>query len=108
MSGPIKRSGPAAGDAAVRAGIDVAKRRLDTTIDLADAKFQRAVARLYRYGPRVQVEFLAQLGAARMCRSEIENLIEEYLARLDPAVVQWVGADRIVPLPPPRLVACAR
>jgi hypothetical protein len=104
MSGPHKRIGPAAGDTAVRAGIDVAERRIDTTTGLADPAFQRKVARLHRYGPRVTAEFLARLGATRMVRTEIETLLQEYFDRLDPAVVRWVGGDRIVPFPPPRVV----
>jgi len=113
MSGPIKRIGPAAGGAAVEADIDVGEQRVDIITrpsppaDLVDAKFQWSVSRLYAYGPRVTAEFLARLGAMRMCRSEIEALLREYRDRFDPDLARQVGADRIVPLPPLRLVTCA-
>jgi|SRR5215471_15490105 len=111
MRAPVKRIGPAADGTVVEADINLAEQRIDTTIDLADAKFQRQVARLHQYGPRAEAEFLARLGAVRMCRSEIEIMLEEYLdrlARLDPAVVRQLDADCVVPFPQPRLIESAR
>src|SRR4051812_21600915 len=109
MSGP-KRIGPAAGDAAAGAGIDAGERALVTTprhsppTDLEEARFQRLVARLHGLGPRALAEFLAKLGASRMVRTEIETMLRRYLARLDAVVLREVGGDRLVPIPPPRLV----
>ena len=105
-----KRNGPAAGGTAVRAGIDNARRRSDTTpspapqIDLADARFQRAVAWLHRLGPRALAEFLIELGAGRMLRTEIEEMLARYNARLDPKILRAVGGDRFTRIPL-RLVA---
>jgi hypothetical protein len=62
-------------------------------VDLRDWRFRRDVERLHRLGPRVLHEFLAELGAARMCRTEIEILARRY-ARLDPAILDALGIER--------------
>lgn len=62
-------------------------------VDLCDAIFRRDVARLHQLGPRVLAEFLAELGASRMIRTEIEQLVRRY-ARLDPALLDRLGIDR--------------
>jgi hypothetical protein len=51
-------------------------------IDLRDRQLLRDVERLHRLGPRVLYEFLAQLGAARLCRTEIEGRARRYAASL--------------------------
>ena len=66
------------------------------TSDLAALRFERTVARLYRLGPRVIAEMLAELGRQRLIRSEIEALVNKYAA-IDPAVLRGVGGDRFSP-----------
>ena len=93
---PLKRSPPplAGGDAG---------QRPDTTPfpdpQIADVRLRRAVARLHLLGPRVLAEFLAELGAARMVRTEIEEMLARYNARLDPEILGVVGGDRFPPIP---------
>jgi hypothetical protein len=99
-----ERTGPASAGAAGRAGIGSAGRHSDTTlrtaaIDLSEIRFARAVARLHRLGPRAVHELLAELGTARMIRTEIEAIVARYLARLDPDTLHAVGGDRF-PAPP--------
>jgi hypothetical protein len=94
----------AAGGAAVRAGIGNAGRHPDTTtqantLDLADIRFRRAVARLHRLGPRSLYEMLAELGAQRLIRSEIEDLVEHYVDRLTPEMLLATGGDKFAPAP---------
>jgi hypothetical protein len=62
-------------------------------VDLRDRRFRRDVKRLHRLGPRVLCEFLAELGARRMCRTEIEGLAARY-ARLDPAILDALRVER--------------
>jgi hypothetical protein len=66
--------------------------------DLADLRFQRAVARLHRLGERPLGAFLAELSGRLMIRTEVEQLLAAY-SRLDPAMVEAVGADRFAPIP---------
>jgi hypothetical protein len=100
---------PALGAASAGAGIDNAGRHVDTTpsryapIDLAEIRFARAIGRLHPLGPRVLAEFLAELGAARMIRTEIEAMVERYINRLDPKIVRALGGDRF-PVSPIRAV----
>ena len=51
-------------------------------IDFCDRQFRRDVERPYGLGPRVLYEFLAEPGAARLCRTEIEGLAQRYTERL--------------------------
>ena len=69
-----------------------------------DLRFRRDVLRLHSLGPRVLFELFAELGARRLLRTEIEQLVGCYAA-LDPEIVRAIGADRLPPLPPPRLMA---
>ena len=46
---------------------------------------------------------MAELGARRLCRTEIEALVG-YYAALDRGLTRTVGADRLPPLPPLRLI----
>jgi hypothetical protein len=91
------------GAADVKSGLEL--RLSDTSAtesqgaaDLADFRFQRSVARLYRLGPRVIAEMLVELGRQRLIRTEIEVLVERY-ANLDPGLLAAVAADRFPPLP---------
>src|SRR5262245_2979312 len=96
-----KRCAPAAASPAPRADIDVADRRFDTTTrylpptDLADARFQRAVARLHRLGERPLYEMLVELGGRYLLRTEIETAVDRFSA-LDPATLDAVGARHFV------------
>jgi hypothetical protein len=72
-------------------------------VDLRDERLYRNVVRLHVLGPRAIYELLAELGAKRLLRTEIEALVAHYVAR-GPELVQAVGADQPLPLPPPRLV----
>lgn len=69
-----------------------------------DLRFRRDVQRLHALGPRAIYEMLAELGARRLLRTELEELVGLYAARLGPQVVRATGADRLPPLPSPRLV----
>ena len=66
--------------------------------DLADARFRRAVVRLYDLGPRAVLEPLSEIGRARMCRVLIEQRVDAY-CRLDPRVLRELGGDRLPPAP---------
>jgi hypothetical protein len=65
----------------------------------ADLRFRADVARLHR----AVFELLTELGAQRLCHTEIEQLVGQYAA-LDPEQVRAVGAGRMPTLPPLRLV----
>jgi hypothetical protein len=71
----------------------------DPAIDLADVRFQRAVAQLHRLGPRSLYEMLAELGAQRLIRSGIEDLVERYVDRLTPERLLVIGGDKFPPAP---------
>jgi hypothetical protein len=58
--------------------------------DDLEREFRHDVAHLHALGPRAIAELLAELGAARMVRTEIEVLLRKY-RRLDPAVVAALG-----------------
>lgn len=66
--------------------------------DILDLRFQRAVQRLHRCGPRAVYELLAEIGAARLCRTDIEQRVERFV-RLSPETCAAVGADRFAPVP---------
>lgn len=63
-----------------------------------DVRLQHLVTQVHRLGPRVFYELLVELGATRLCRFEIEELVGRY-AELDPAVLSALGADRFPTLP---------
>jgi hypothetical protein len=94
--------------------VDRAQRRLERdhtpapatprgAVDLRDQRFYRDVARLHALGPRALYELLAELGAKRLLRTEIEALVAHYAAP-GPELVRALGADQPPRLPPPRLV----
>jgi len=99
-----KRNDPAAGGAAERADIGDAGRHSDTTlrtaaVDLSEIRFARAVARLHRLGPRPFYELLVELAAARLLRTEIEEIVGRYLSRLEAGVLGGLGTNRLPPHP---------
>jgi hypothetical protein len=67
-------------------------------VDLDDIRFQRAVKRLHRLGERPLGAFPAELSGRLMIRTEVEQLLAVY-SRLDPTMVEAVGADRFAPIP---------
>ena len=62
-------------------------------IDLGDVRLRRDVEKLHRLGPRPLYHMLVELGCERSFRAAIEDSVARY-ARLDPAVVKALGADR--------------
>lgn len=68
-----------------------------------DLRFRRDVVKLHGLGARALYELLVELGERRLCRTEIEGLVG-YYAQLDPEIARIVGAGRLPPMPPLRLV----
>ena len=71
-------------------------------VDLADQRFQRAVARLHRFGERPLYELLSELGRERLLGQVIENMVARYVDRLEaigPETLAVVGATDL-PLAP--------
>src|SRR5438477_4068222 len=64
--------------------------------DLAEAQFAQAVERLHGLGSRALLEFLAELGARHLLRTEIKRLVVRY-AQIDSATLTAVGGDRSAP-----------
>jgi hypothetical protein len=69
------------------------RRMTSDPVDLRDRRLRRNCDRLSQLGGRVIFEFLVELGATRMCRTEIEALLRRY-ARLDPALLDRLGIER--------------
>lgn len=69
-----------------------------TPVDIRELRFRRDVERLHRLGPRALHELLAELAAARLLRSEIEQLVARY-SRVDPLVLRLAAGDRMPPTP---------
>ena len=61
-------------------------------VDLLDVRFRRDVEAIRRLPPRVLYEFLAELSARHLIRTEVEALARRY-ARLDPAVLAALGIE---------------
>ena len=103
---PTRRNDPHA--AAVRAAPSVTFRRLIKTrpaaIEVAvegharDLRFQRAVERLHKLGPRILSEFLSQVAAERSIRTYLEDRISSF-ANLDPGALAALNGDRMPPTP---------
>jgi hypothetical protein len=72
-------------------------------IDLAEMRFRRGVAKLHRLGARALAELLAEIGARYLIRQPIEELVDNYVTRLDPVVLRQLGGDSL-PLGPPCLI----
>ena len=66
---------------------------------VADLRFRRAVERLYRKGPRVIAELLAELGAERSITTIIENKLDRF-GQIDDEALRATGGDRFTPSPP--------
>jgi hypothetical protein len=62
-------------------------------VNLRDARFGRDVAHLHHLGVRALAEFLRELGANRLCFTEIEGLLRKY-RRLDRALLDRLGIER--------------
>ena len=60
---------------------------------VSDPKFERLVERLYRRGPRLVAEILAELGAQHDIRDDIEATVRRYLAIRDEALEATGGRD---------------
>ncbi len=60
--------------------------------------FRRRVTRLHARGPRVGVEFLAELGAARLIATIIDQMLDRYLGLADEAL-DATGARDFPPQP---------
>ena len=58
--------------------------------DDLEVEFRRNVTHLHALGPRAVGKLLAELGASRMVRTEIEILLRGYRC-LDPTTVALVG-----------------
>ena len=73
-----------------------------SVIDLADVRFLRAVERLHDLGPRALIEFLAELGAQHLLRTEIERLVAHH-AQIDDNTLVAIGGERVL-APPLHLI----
>ena len=69
-----------------------------TVVDLADARFARAVERLHKLGPRPLYELLAELAARLLIRAEVEALVDRY-ARIDSVTLAAGRGDRFASVP---------
>jgi hypothetical protein len=49
-------------------------------VGAADWCLYQRVADLHTLGPRILYELLAELGAARLCRTEIDRIVDRYVA----------------------------
>ena len=65
---------------------------------VADLRFRRQVLRLYRLGPRVTAELLAEIGAERSITTIIDRKLDTYAA-LDPEAIVAAGGGEIWPIP---------
>jgi hypothetical protein len=65
---------------------------------LADLRLQRQAEHLHALGPRTLYEFIAEIGAACSCRSEIDTRLTAY-ARITPEMLRCCGGDRMPPRP---------
>ena len=62
-------------------------------VDLGDQRFARHVAKVHSHGPDFLARLLANWGADRLLRTELETLFRR-AADLDPATISATGADR--------------
>lgn len=65
-----------------------------TAENVVDLKFRRAVEKLHAKGPRAVGELLAEIGAERSCRTEIEAKLERFAA-IDDEVLHAMDANRM-------------
>ena len=80
----------------IRRGTELVER--GASCHLRDVRFERNVQLLHQLGPRALAEFLGELGAERLLRSEIEAKLRRY-TRLDPDAVRALGADQFASMP---------
>jgi hypothetical protein len=74
---------------------------------LEELRFCRNIELVHALGVRPLYEMLAELGRDHMIRVPIEQIVERYAQRLDPAMLRITGGDRFPPAPP-RLLGSAR
>jgi hypothetical protein len=70
-----------------------------TPDDFADLSFGRKINRLAKFGARPLAEFWLHVARERTLRGYLENLLDEFLDRLDrlgPEAIDVTGADRLV------------
>ncbi len=67
---------------------------LDRPVELAEIRFNRAVAELCRLGPRAVAAALAEIGARHLLRTEIELTVQRYVERLSPEALEAAGGNR--------------
>jgi hypothetical protein len=65
---------------------------------LADLRCARDVEALHRLGARAVLEFLVELGRERLLRTDLEQRVRRW-ARLDRAMLEAAGGERVVPMP---------
>jgi hypothetical protein len=70
---------------------------------LSDLAFRQLCRRFHRLGDRVMAEFLDELGAGRMLRQPLEELLARYVDALDVQTLRVLGGAELQP-PPLRLV----
>ncbi len=63
---------------------------------LAGPRFERLIERVHLLGPRALAELLAEIATATGEPALIARHLEEF-ARLDPAILHFLGADRFPP-----------
>lgn len=74
---------------------------------LEELRFCRNIELVHALGVRPLYEMLAELGRDHMIRVPIEQIVERYAQRLDPAILRITGGDRFPPAPT-RLLGSAR
>ena len=71
-------------------------RARSRVVDLGDERFRRDLVQLHWLGPRAYYQMLAELGAQRLIRTEIEALVRRY-SRINPAQLAAAGGDQWAP-----------
>ncbi len=74
------------------------RRALQDSAEIGSARFERQIERLHRLGPRVFGEMLAEIAEATGQPALVADHVEKY-ARLDRAVLRFLGGDRFPPMP---------
>jgi hypothetical protein len=73
-------------------------QELGVTGDELDLEFTAGMAHLHALGQRAGGEFLSELGARRIVRTETDLLLRRS-RRLDPVVIAALGGDRFAAAP---------
>ena len=66
--------------------------------EIDDIRFQLAVARLHKLGPRPLFEMLIELGAQYLLRTEIDAAVNRF-AEIDPVLLDAAGGRDFAPVP---------